>query len=191
MKKKTKIKYAPGELTKTRKNIGSISEDEAHKMAKKLGGEIGVEVDSEDITHKYKKLKDRSYQRVILRNNIKGRIKQMGSEEGGKKDKSPSAKQIKNKDGDKKEQSPSFIDRIRLDFLCSKPEYQLKTTSSAFSSIFSIIMPIPDNIHPDFIKKSRTRFYMILYDFVTAVRALYSKKNPEAYALISGNLFFS
>ncbi|MBN2442282.1 MAG: hypothetical protein JXJ04_13090 [Spirochaetales bacterium] len=191
MKKKSKKKYAPGELTKTRKNIGDISEDEAKKMAKKLGGEIGVEVDSEDITHKYKKLKDRSYQRVILRNNIKGRIKQTKSEKEEKKAKSSSANLQKNKDGDKKEQSPSFIDRIRLDFLCSKPEYQLKTPSSALSSIFSIIIPVPDNIHPDFIKKARTRFYTALYDFVTAIRALYSKKNPEAYALISENLFFS
>lgn len=36
-------RYEPGELDKTRKNIGNLDKEEALKMSKILGGEIGLE----------------------------------------------------------------------------------------------------------------------------------------------------
>lgn len=41
--KKPVYKYEPGELDKTRKNLGFIEADEAKKMAQMLGGEVGLE----------------------------------------------------------------------------------------------------------------------------------------------------
>lgn len=41
--KRPVAKYEPGELDKIRKNLGDISNEEAMEIAKKLGGEIGVE----------------------------------------------------------------------------------------------------------------------------------------------------
>lgn len=41
--KKPLFRYEPGELDKTRKNIGFIEADEAKKMVQVLGGEIGLE----------------------------------------------------------------------------------------------------------------------------------------------------
>ncbi len=41
--KKTKATYEPGELDRTRRNIGNINREEAEKMTKVLGGEIGYE----------------------------------------------------------------------------------------------------------------------------------------------------
>lgn len=41
--KKPAAIYEPGELERTRKNLGNIDKDEALKMIKTLGGEIGVE----------------------------------------------------------------------------------------------------------------------------------------------------
>ncbi|MBQ4331227.1 MAG: hypothetical protein IJC31_05260, partial [Spirochaetaceae bacterium] len=41
--KKPVYKYEPGELDKTRKNLGFIEADEAKKMVQVLGGEVGLE----------------------------------------------------------------------------------------------------------------------------------------------------
>ena len=41
--KKPVARYEPGELERTRKNLGNIDKEEALKMIKTLGGEIGVE----------------------------------------------------------------------------------------------------------------------------------------------------
>ena len=41
--KKPIARYEPGELDKTRKNLGEIDKIEAQKMMQRLGGEIGIE----------------------------------------------------------------------------------------------------------------------------------------------------
>ena len=41
--KKPVYRYEPGELDKTRKNLGFVEVDEAKKMVQVLGGEIGLE----------------------------------------------------------------------------------------------------------------------------------------------------
>ena len=41
--KKPVARYEPGELERTRKNLGNIDKEEALKMIKTLGGEIGIE----------------------------------------------------------------------------------------------------------------------------------------------------
>lgn len=187
MKKKSKKKYAPGELNKTRKNIGKISEEEARKMAKKLGGEIGEEQDSEDVLNKYKEMRYRSYGRIITKKNRKTRRNRAITQTVKKKGNKPPLE----KEKERKSQQGSFIDRVRLDFLCSKPEYQLKPLSGAIASLFSFIVQVPDKVSPNFIMSSRTRFYTPLYDFVTAVRTLYLKSNKEVYATISEHSFFS
>ena len=56
-KEKPKAIYEPGELDKTRKNIGEISPEEAMAIAKKLGGEIGVEKAQDFSTPLYKNKK--------------------------------------------------------------------------------------------------------------------------------------
>lgn len=47
--KRPQAKYAPGELQKTRQNLGQLEEEEAAFMMKRLGGEIGIEK-TEEIT---------------------------------------------------------------------------------------------------------------------------------------------
>ena len=36
-------RYDPGELGRTRQNLGDLTEDEARKMAEIFGGEVGIE----------------------------------------------------------------------------------------------------------------------------------------------------
>ncbi|MBN2535021.1 MAG: hypothetical protein JXB88_19225 [Spirochaetales bacterium] len=191
MKKKIKKKYAPGELDKTRRNIGKISIEEAKRIAKKLGGEIGVEQDPEDVTNKYKEMQYKSYGRIITKKKRTTQKNRTTTPIDKKNGKQIVTKKEKIKKKDKKTNQGSFIDRVRLDFLCSKPEYQLKPLSGAIASLFSFILAIPDKVNPNFIMTSRTRFYTTLYNFVTAIRSFYLKSNKEIYAAISEHSFFS
>ena len=102
MKKKAKKKYAPGELDKTRKNIGKISEEEAKKMAKKLGGEVGIEQDPDKVKSKYKEMRYRSYGRIITSKNRKKRRNRGITQTVNKKDKESSLKKAKKKEKVKK-----------------------------------------------------------------------------------------
>ena len=189
MSKKQKKKYSPGELERTRKNLGKISKDEAQKMAKKLGGEIGIEEDPEDVINKYKELRSKSYGRIVGRKDRSYRRSLHDQQMAENKEKLK--KTDENEQIEKKIHHVSFIDRIRLDFLCSKPEFQLKPLSGAIASLFSFIFPIPDNVNPSFIMKSRIRFYTTLFDFVTAIRSLYTKTNKQVFKAISENTFFA
>jgi len=55
---KDKRIYEPGELDKTRTNLGELSREEAKKMREKLGGEIGYEKTDPTVDQKYKRLRD-------------------------------------------------------------------------------------------------------------------------------------
>ena len=53
MARRPKEKYKPGELTRVKNNLGDLSKDEAEKMSKILGGEIGVEQTDQSINDSY------------------------------------------------------------------------------------------------------------------------------------------
>ena len=56
MAAKPEEKYDPGELTRTKINLGKISEDEAKRMSRILGGEIGTEKTGHSINERYQEL---------------------------------------------------------------------------------------------------------------------------------------
>lgn len=60
--KRPQAKYAPGELQKTRQNLGQLELEEAAFMMKRLGGEIGIEK-SEEIT-------EDTLKKFVLRGNL-------------------------------------------------------------------------------------------------------------------------
>ena len=48
--------YAPGELSKTRHNLGDFTSQEAKELSSTLGGDVGVERTDEDVLEQYEKL---------------------------------------------------------------------------------------------------------------------------------------
>ena len=196
MKKKLPKKYAPGELERVRKKLGDISLEEAEKMSQILGGEVGIEEDSENIKHKYDKLQARKYGRVKSRRKKRNFLSKRKKGEGDKnfEDKILESKTFTKKTNemlDYNKESVDAFDRIRLDFLCSKPEYRLKPVTGAIASLFSFFIKVPDYINPQFIKKSREYFFTALYNFVTATRGLYTKTKPNIFEEISKHAYFS
>jgi diguanylate cyclase (GGDEF)-like protein len=188
MKKKPEKKYAPGELDRTRKNIGKISREEAEKMTRILGGDIGIEEDPDDIKNKYIEFQSKIYRQKRYTHLGRKKRRRRINEEGEERRRQPREKGIILEEREAKD--ATFIDRIKLDFLCSKPEYRLKPLSGAFASLFSIFFQVPDYINPSFIRKAHLFFFNALFNFVTAIRGLYTKTRPEIFEEISHNVFF-
>ena len=46
-------RYNPGDLDRTRSNLGELSREEAERMSSILGGEIGIEKTDEALQQKY------------------------------------------------------------------------------------------------------------------------------------------
>lgn len=69
--KKPVFKYEPGELERTRKNLGFVDSDEAKKIADLLGGEVGLEKSAPIDEKAIKKVRD-AQRNSALRNNSSG-----------------------------------------------------------------------------------------------------------------------
>ena len=69
MARRPEEKYKPGELTKIKNNLGDLSKDEAEKMSKILGGEIGVEQTDQSINDSYMDMSDQNKSRGKISSN--------------------------------------------------------------------------------------------------------------------------
>jgi hypothetical protein len=191
MKKKPKKKYLPGELEKIRKQLGEISDEEAKKMAEILGGEVGIELDEEEIEKKYRKLKflEERKKRLHDFDKTKALLKEKNEQTVGPSVGSQAVTEQNQKKIKKKKLS--YMNRLRLDYLSSKPEFGIKSVSGVLAAFFSFLVDAPDYLNPVFLKNANDLFFLPLNSFVNAVRSLYSKNKKEIYKEISKNTFYS
>jgi len=170
MGKNVPKKYGVGELQRVRENLGPLSENEAKRMMSILGGEVGTEHDDEEIEKKYQRIRE------IQRNkNDRVLYPEAYRRESDKKEMSSGQKftQVPIKESQK---NISFGDRIKMDFLSSRPEYRLKTRADAFLSLFSGFFTIPDRVNSYFIKRGDLLFYRFLERLVLSIRGLSPKE---------------
>lgn len=171
--------YDPGELDKTRKNIGPITESEAKLMAEKLGGEIGVERSDQKMEQKYTKLKEKQRRRSDI----------LGPEKFDREVPSYAADESENHLLLKTEQKISRMQQIKINFLAARPEHQLKTKFNALMSVFSFFTPVRDSVHPVFISHGDKIFYYQIEQLVMSVRNLLSR-NKKNKVLPVKNYFY-
>lgn len=188
MAKRPQAKYAPGELEKVRKRLGEIDREEAKKLADLLGGEVGIERDDEELGKKYSKIREKAYQERLYKKQKKGKKRSTSNKDYVN---SESLQDYSRPRNQSQKAKIGFFDRIKLDFLCSRPEYQIKQFSGAFFSIFSFFLQIPDTLNPKFLKDSDSIFYTSLSNFVNAVRKLFSKKHQFIFKEIIKNGYYA
>jgi len=157
MKEAFPERYEPGELEKTRKRIGPLTEDEIRRLRRRLGGEIGLEKTLPEIEAAYADLrkndtpKDAEYfTKETVRESDEGQFARYGS--------------------GRKEQP--YGDRIRMNFLCTRSEHGIKTKANAFFSIFSFFLPYRDLAAPAYILHMEEGFYTSVENLTVSVRAL-------------------
>ncbi|WP_028973481.1 hypothetical protein [Spirochaeta cellobiosiphila] len=150
--------YEPGELSKTRQNLGNLSNDEAQKMAKKLGGNIGFEkTNSKEFSTvkiHHKNIVDQKAETSQLINKKKNNV------------------HLKKK--------MSYKERVKTDFYCTYPDHNIKSTPQALMSIFNFMFSDIDNINPGFIKELDRNIFDPLQSLVTATNYMTGTKHKVA-----------
>ena len=160
-------RYDPGELDRTRQNLGNLTEDEARKMAEIFGGDVGIERIPPELEEKYLRLK------MLNRRNSDPRIMY------NRHKRYPAQPEANPSEREKQRRQPGYLDRVRINFWASSTDYSLIPLHQAVESLFSFIIPVHEQLHPRFIIKADQIFYNSLERFVLAVRSLMSINRRE------------
>lgn len=172
-------RYEPGELDRTRNNLGELSREEARKMQERLGGEVGAEKTSRAVESKYEKLKyqnrpeaDKTVRNVppAYEGEPEGVSYFLTGEDG-------KIKRVVRRFGQTKMKGR---ERIKTDFYCARPEIGLKTTRQAFASLFTLVMHVPDTVCYRFIMEADNVFGRSVENLVLGVRGLMTKSYKTA-----------
>ena len=173
MARRPEEKYKPGELTKIKNNLGDLSKDEAEKMSKILGGEIGVEQTDQNINDRYMDMSNQNKSRSkdkwihhtpISNDNIH-----------------------ENEDGDKIKFS--YLEKIKLFYLASHPDHSIKTTKQTIRAVFDILLNQKNYINPNLIESSNYFFYKSIKNLVKSTRVI-SKSIEKKYIRREENPFY-
>jgi hypothetical protein len=182
MEKKERAIYAPGELDRVRNKLGVTDAREAKRLAKLLGGEVGVER-SPDPPEKISSGK---------RGGAGGRDPEAGSARRRARrqvelapDKDEAA--VLNEAALRRPADPaddplvpvkaSYIERVRMDRFCALPEFKIKSLGQSLITMLSVFGEPPDLVNPPFITKKLNDYYKITERLVTSVRSLFPRNN--------------
>ncbi|MCL2608786.1 MAG: hypothetical protein FWD94_02640 [Treponema sp.] len=177
MEKKTYAVYEPGELDEVRSRLGEIDAQEARRMAKILGGEVGKERSS-----------DRS-ERVPRRPERPGRPARSPEKAGRKVPETGSRPTKAEKpehvaagnptDNPARRLRPSYAQRIKMDRFAALSEFEIKNMAQFVCSLFPFVNRWADPVNPHFTVKRMSDYYNKLSVLVNSTRALHPRNNQR------------
>jgi hypothetical protein len=175
MDKKPSAIYEPGELEKVRGRLGPVDENEARRIAQKLGGEVGTE--KSVVTPPIKRT---SYVRRDGGSDRNRRPRQgsaAGNNEGYEK---AAAKKANDPSDDPQVQlKTSYFERIKIDRYAAQPEFEIKSSFQAFISVLYFFGEPPDNLNPHFTNVRMGAYFKKIELLVNAARALLPRNNAR------------
>ncbi|MDR2177377.1 MAG: hypothetical protein LBP20_04975 [Treponema sp.] len=178
MAKNEKAIYAPGELSQVRKKLGVTDDTEAKRMAKLLGGEVGVERNPETETKSMPSKKAVSRDGPAGNQRPKHRVELAFDE----------AELIKGvsvrRPADPADDplipvKASYFERVKMDRFCALPEFKIKSAGQAFMIMLPFFGDPPDLVNPQFINKKLNIYYKTMERLVTSVRILFPRNNTN------------
>jgi hypothetical protein len=190
MAKKAKAVYAPGELDRVRDKLGDLDAEEAKRMVRILGGEVGYERSREEDTRRKSRPGRARRETVDLvvggdRPGTSGRIpKRRIDVAGDEQELSPSLKKAlpARKEGDAADDpavpfKASYFERVKIDRYASLPEFDIKSPTQALFSMLSLFNEPPDYVNPLFVSKRIGDYYQRLEQLVTSTRTIFPRNN--------------
>jgi hypothetical protein len=191
MAKKAKAVYAPGELDRVRGKLGELDAEEAKRMARILGGEVGYErTREEDERRKPRtgRVRRETVEMVVGSGRPgssgsapKRRVDIVALEGGG--DEASLKKAVKLRKAADTADDPSvpvkisYFERVKMDRYASQPEFDIKSPSQALFSMLSIFNDPPDYVNPLFVNKRIGDYYRRIEQLVTSTRTLFPRNN--------------
>ncbi|MDC7124528.1 MAG: hypothetical protein PQJ46_03120, partial [Spirochaetales bacterium] len=182
-------KYNPGELDNTRKNIGSISAEEAKKMSALLGGEVGIEKTDAALKSRYDRMKSTTGARATSSASSARKSPSTQSRPNtGASSKAVKSAPKKNatsyapvKTKKQNEATLRYLDRIKIDTMATRPEHRIKTKGSLVSTYMSIIVKGKDRINPDFLIEGDIVFFNHIEILKASLETLLKKIDPKIF----------
>ena len=169
---KKKPVYSHGELSKVRERLGNINPQEASRMAKLLGGEVGVEHPGNP--------------KPILRSpksakNSPSTSMQKQDEEQKTSSSSKSEKTNSSllEDDININIKARYFDRVRIDRCMAYAEFDIKTPLQVFISRLSIFKAPTDYVNPIFVQKRMNEYYKTLEQLIISTRKLFPNTNQH------------
>lgn len=182
MPEKPRELFNPGELSKTRKNIGTISSREAKKMTEILGGEIGIERTDARINERYKQISDQNRRKQDNRLLYYKPVDSLSSSLQGTHEGPPlRTKQIN-------VVKQSYFQKIKLSFLAYQSIYRIKSFTNLISSFFSFFPGYKNKVNAGFINTLHSRIYKSIEKLVTSTRFMYAGiENKDLFTIKDPN----
>ena len=182
MAKSQPEKYNPGELDRTRNNLGSLSREEAKRMAERLGGEVGIEKTDKALQEKYDRIKKESETRAMAAAGKYHPRNKKSDRKTAQKEKDDNAYSGHYK---RKKLNTiakiSYFDRIKIDRIASRPEHRIKSRAAVISSYLSFLVKNRDLVNPEFIIDGDRYFYAHIEILVAKLRKLLKQVDPATY----------
>ncbi|MDR2632624.1 MAG: hypothetical protein LBC51_03260 [Treponema sp.] len=181
MAKQEKAIYAPGELGRVRDKLGVTDEEEAKRMAKLLGGEVGTEKTSVPKGGHRRSATPRSGAAPI-----RGDLSQ---DHGAQADSpSPGAQARISKKAAKKKQTDtgddptvpvtvSYGERLKMDRYAAQAEFDIKSLRLVLASMFGFLKEPPDLVSPLFVTQRLNEYYKQLELLVISTRTMFPRNN--------------
>ncbi|MDR2662835.1 MAG: hypothetical protein LBC31_07560 [Treponema sp.] len=175
---KQKAVYAPGELAQVRSRLGNIDLNEAKRMTKILGGEVGYERtrEQEAVRHKPQHVRHETVD-VNIGNKPLRRVETEGPEEVRREARKKKVRKDDPADDPQIPVKSNYWDRIKIDKYCGQMEFEIKSSAQVLVSMLSILNEPPDYVSPVFVNKRMNDYYKRIELLVTSVRSLLPRNN--------------
>ena len=181
-KKQPLYRYEPGELDKTRKNIGEIDKEEAAKMTKILGGEIGLEKSAPVDENALKKVRTARMMRTGERRTPRYREPPVVQKTENSTKEPETEEKVQTTPKQKKESLPviSTKERAKIEKLMMSPDYRIKQNLGFFNFFSTLTKSGQEKVSPIFVSITLKAYLLRIQNFQTRV-VEFQKLVPESF----------
>jgi hypothetical protein len=181
MTKKPNAIYEPGELGRVRDKLGDIDMNEAKRMAKILGGEVGTEKAREPVHTPSGKLSRKADASSGRKRKSRGRPILTLEDEDELSGLDKIKRVLKNDPGDdpSRKTGASYLQRIKMDRFAAHPEFEIKNQLQLVSSVFPFIGNGADHINSAFTSKRMNAYYNKIGQLVSSTRILFPRNDAR------------
>jgi hypothetical protein len=183
MEKQEKAIYAPGELGRVRDKLGAIDSDEAKRMAKLLGGEVGTEKSSGKVAAARHVSPKQTVSNTLSDTVQRQRPSQIEPVSPSQAAKSMARKKRRKNKAQETEDDPqvpvkpSYSERLKMDRYAAQAEFDIKSLSQVLASMFNFMREAPDFVSPLFVTKRLNEYYKQIEILVISTRTMFPRNN--------------
>jgi len=170
-------------LSRVREKLGNIDLDEAKRMARVLGGEIGTEKEREPPAGRYGKSRQETVDLTLAGRKTRrsGRAIDLALLDEDDKPEPAKRRQAKSDPDDDpaKELQTSYWERVKMDRFAAQVEFEIKNSLQIFAAIFPFLVKNKDSVNPRFTTRRMNAYYNKIGQLVSSTRILFPRNDAR------------